>query len=217
MDSRNEFLASTPRFQEPARPGNRRHPFGADRVRMARTFGTSRRLTSGWKPDETARGSHSHGTRDEQERPVHWRQGEPPGVLAPLGGLGGSVPPVRHPFRVAGETAPRASSGACSGAATTWRRLSTAGPPPPGPAASPLRTWSGPRRRPPPHAPSSGRPGFGPGPRPRGRRKSTCTSGPHWHVSPVVIPGSRTTCRERTPCRALTGLPDSSQRPSRQG
>ena len=39
MDSRDEFLASTPRFQAPAHSGNRRRTFGADRVRWARTSG----------------------------------------------------------------------------------------------------------------------------------------------------------------------------------
>ena len=34
--------------------------------------------------------------RDKQKRQVHGRQCEPTGVLAPLGGLGGQVPPVRN-------------------------------------------------------------------------------------------------------------------------
>ena len=35
--------------------------------------------------------------RDKQKRQVRWRQGEPPRVLAPRGGLGGQAPPVLSP------------------------------------------------------------------------------------------------------------------------
>ena len=42
MDSREEFLASTPRFQEPARSRNWGRTLGADRVGLARTAGNGR-------------------------------------------------------------------------------------------------------------------------------------------------------------------------------
>ena len=51
----------------------------------------SEKLSSGSVVVEgrSARGTHSHGTRDKQKRQVHGRQCEPTGVLAQLGGLGG--------------------------------------------------------------------------------------------------------------------------------